>query len=197
MKRTRSKFPGLVFKSGRRVGKFKNVVKNFTDQEKKDLNKAFREAALKVMNDLAEISPEWDGTFKNSWVATPVNGKGVAKNGSFRYKLSDIPKLSIEGEQFLKATKFEISNTSRYADFAMDLIPGRFFIPKESPDPNGKVVESGKRDITKDTKRGDISSGDGKARITAPLDWYINYLNGGGLQKSIDAGFVKAFKFRK
>jgi hypothetical protein len=197
MKRTKSKFPGLVFKSGRRVGKFKNVVKNFTDQEKKDLNKAFREAALKVMNDLAEISPEWDGTFKNSWVATPVNGKGVAKNGSFRYKLSDIPKLSIEGEQFLKATKFEISNTSRYADFAMDLIPGRFFIPKESPDPNGEVVGSGKRDITRDTKRGEISPGDGKARITAPLDWYINYLNGGGLQKSIDAGFVKAFKFRK
>jgi hypothetical protein len=197
MKRTKSKFPGLVFKSGRRVGKFKNVVKNFTDQEKKDLNKAFREAALKVMNDLAEISPEWDGTFKNSWVATPVNGKGVAKNGSFRYKLSDIPKLSIEGEQFLKATKFEISNTSKYADFAMDLIPGRFFIPKESPDPNGEVVGSGKRDITRDTKRGEISPGDGKARITAPLDWYINYLNGGGLQKSIDAGFVKAFKFRK
>ena len=197
MKRTRSKFPGLVFKSGRRVGKFKNVVKNFTDQEKKDLNKAFREAALKVMNDLAEISPEWDGTFKNSWVATPVNGKGVAKNGSFRYKLSDIPKLSIEGEQFLKATKFEISNTSKYADFAMDLIPGRFFIPKESPDPNGKVVESGKRDITRNTKRGEISPGDGKARITAPLDWYTNYTKGGGLQKSIDAGFVKGFKFKK
>ena len=197
MKRTRSKFPGLVFKSGRRVGKFKNVVKNFTDQEKKDLNKAFREAALKVMNDLAKISPEWDGTFKNSWVATPVNGKGVAKSGSYRYTLSDIPKLSIEGEQFFKATKFEISNTSRYADFAMDLIPGRFFIPKESPDPKGEVEASGKRDITRDTKRGDISPGDGKARITAPLDWYINYLNGGGLQKSIDAGFVKAFKFRK
>ena len=197
MKRTRSKVPGLVFKSGRRVGKFKNVVKNFTDQEKKDLNLAFREAALKVMNDLAEISPEWDGTFKNSWVATPVNGKNVSKNGNYRYKLSDIPKLSIKEEQFLKATKFEISNTSRYADFAMDLIPGRFFIPKESPDPNGEVVGSGKRDITRDTKRGEISPGNGKARITAPLDWYINYLNGGGLQKSIDAGFVKAFKFRK
>ena len=197
MKRTRSKFPGLVFKSGRRVGKFKNVVKNFTDQEKKDLNKAFREAALKVMNDLAKISPEWDGTFKNSWVATPVNGKGVAKSGSYRYTLSDIPKLSIEGEQFFKATKFEISNTSRYADFAMDLIPGRFFIPKESPDPNGKVEASGKRDITRDTFRGEISGGDGKARITAPLDWYTNYTKGGGLQKSIDAGFVKGFKFKK
>ena len=197
MKRTRSKVPGLVFKSGRRVGKFKNVVKNFTDQEKKDLNLAFREAALQVLNDIAKKSPEWGGTFKNSWVATPVNGKGVAKNGTFRYKLSDIPKLSIEGEQFLKATKFEISNTSRYADFAMDLIPGRFFIPKEKPDPNGEVVESGKRDITRDTFRGEISGGDGKARITAPLDWYTNYTKGGGLQKSIDAGFVKGLKFKK
>ena len=197
MKRSRYKYSGLAFKSGRRVGKYKNVVKNFTDQEKKDLNKGFRQAALQVLNDIAEISPEWGGTFKNSWVATPVNGKGVAKNGSFRYKLSDIPKLSIEGEQFLKTTKFEISNTSKYADFAMDLIPGRFFIPKEKPDPNGKVVESGKRDITRDTFRGEISGGDGKARITAPLDWYTNYTKGGGLQKSIDAGFVKGFKFKK
>ena len=111
MKRSRYKYSGLAFKSGRRVGKYKNVVKNFTDQEKKDLNLGFRRAALQVINDIAEISPEWGGTFKNSWVVTPVNGKGVAKNGSFRYRLSDIPKLSIEGEQFLKATKFEISNT--------------------------------------------------------------------------------------
>ena len=197
MRRNRFKYPGSAFKSGRRIGKFKNVVKNFTDQEKKDLNKGFREAALKVMNDLAEISPEWSGNFKNSWVATPVNGKSVAKSGSYRYKLSDIPRLSIKEDQFFKATKFEISNTSKYADFAMDLVPGRFFIPKEKPNPNGKVEKSGKRDITKDTKRGKISGGDGKARITAPLDWYTNYLKGGGLQKSIDAGFIKGLKFKK
>ena len=28
-----------------------------------------RNAALRIMNDLAELGPEWDGNFKDSWVA--------------------------------------------------------------------------------------------------------------------------------
>ena len=189
----------MFFKSGRRFGKFKNQVRNFSDQQKKDLNESIRRAALEIINDLAEKGPEWDGTFKNSWVVSPLGGNGVSKGGRYPYKLSNIPKLSIKKEQFLRANKFEISNVAtnsmgvRYAEYAMDLKPGRFTPPnfprlEKGVDPKGNVVKTGKRDISRETFRGEISGGDGNSRITAPLDWYTTYMKGGGLQKSIGKG---------
>ena len=72
----------------------------------------------------------------------------------------------------------------------------RFFIPKDQPNPEGNIEPNspGKRDVSTTTLRGQISGGDGKARITAPLFWYNKYLNGGGLQKSVEAGAKFAFK---
>ena len=36
------------------------------------VNELARHTAVEVMNDLAEKGPEWDGTFKNSWIAVPI-----------------------------------------------------------------------------------------------------------------------------
>ena len=183
----------MYFKSGRRFGKFKNEVKNFTDELKRDFNKRTRQAALSIMNDLAKKGPEWDGTFKNSWVAIPLGKGGTAKNGTYPYKISDIPQLSIDQAEFSRANKLEISNTSTYAEFALDLRPGKFSHPnfprkERGKEPKGKVVKTGTRDNTRETFRGEISGGGGNSKITAPLDWYTTYLKGGGLQKSIGKG---------
>ena len=174
----------MYFKSGRRFGKFKNEVRNFTDELKRDFNKRTRQAALSIINDLAKNGPVWTGKFQNSWIAKPLGAGGQSiTNGTYPYKISDIPKLSIKKEQFQKANKFEISNTSKYALFALDIEKGVFKAIGNLPD---KFDTKGTRQNP--SLRGEIASGEGDSISTAPLFWYQNYIKGGGLQKSIGKG---------
>ena len=187
----------LVSKRGRRIGKLKNEVKNFNLEKRKELNKTVRTVAVQIMNDLAEAGPEWSGEFKNSWEAVPLGeGSKIGKSGSYPYKLNNIPQLSTSKDAVQKANKLQITNTSEWAEYALDIEEGRFFPRKDKPNPKGDIEPNspGKRDVSTTTLRGQISGGDGKARITAPLFWYNKYLNGGGLQKSVEAGAKFAFK---
>ena len=187
----------LVSKRGRRIGKLKNEVKNFNLEKRKELNNTVRTVAAQIMNDLAEAGPEWSGDFKNSWEAVPLGeGSKIGKSGSYPYKLNNIPQLSTAKEAISKANKLQITNTSEWAEYALDIEEGRFFPRKDKPNPKGDIEPNspGKRDVSTTTLRGQISGGDGKARITAPLFWYNKYLNGGGLQKSVEAGAKFAFK---
>ena len=190
----------LVTKRGRRIGKLKNEVRNFNLEKRKELNNTVRTVAVQIMNDLAEAGPEWSGDFKNSWEAVPLGeGSKIGKSGSYPYKLNNIPQLSTAKEAISKANKLQITNTSEWAEYALDIEEGRFTPPnfprRERPgNPIGNVVKTGKRDPNSLTLRGEISGGDGGARITAPLFWYNKYLNGGGLQKSVEAGARFAFK---
>ena len=192
----------LVSKRGRRIGKLKNEVKNFNLEKRKELNNTVRTVAVQIMNDLAEAGPEWSGEFKNSWEAIPLGeGSKIGKSGSFPYKLRNIPRLSDTKEAVRKANKLQITNTSEWAKYALDIEEGRFTPPnfprKDRPgNPLGEVIPggTGKRDPDSLTLRGQLSPGPGGARITAPLFWYNKYLNGGGLQKSVEAGAKFAFK---
>ena len=192
----------LVSKRGRRIGKLKNEVKNFNLEKRRELNKTVRTVAVQIMNDLAEAGPEWSGEFKNSWEAIPLGeGSKIGKSGSYPYKLDNIPRLSDTKEAVQKANKLQITNTSEWAKYALDIEKGKF-TPKNFPrrdrpkNPLGEVIPggTGRRDPDSLTLRGEISGGDGGARITAPLFWYNKYLNGGGLQKSVEAGAKFAFK---
>ena len=190
----------FVSKGGRRIGKLKNEVRNFNLEKRKELNNTVRTVAVQIMNDLAEAGPEWSGDFKNSWEAVPLGeGSKIGKSGSYPYKLNNIPQLSTSKDAVQKANKLQITNTSEWAEYALDIEEGRFTPPnfprRERPgNPIGNVVKTGKRDSNSLTLRGEISGGDGGARITAPLFWYNKYLNGGGLQKSVEAGAKFAFK---
>ena len=187
----------FVTRRGRRIGKLSNEVRNYNLEKRRELNKTVRAVAVQIMNDLAEAGPEWSGEFKNSWEAVPLGeGSKIGKSGSYPYKLDNIPRLSDTKEAVQKANKLQITNTSEWAEYALDIEEGRFFIPKDKPNPKGNIEPNspGKRDISTTTLRGQISGGDGKARITAPLFWYNKYLNGGGLQKSVEAGAKFAFK---
>ena len=190
----------FVSKGGRRIGQLKNEVRNFNLQQRRKVNATARSVAVQIMNDLAKAGPEWSGEFKNSWEAVALGeGSKIGKSGSFPYKIGNIPRLSTKKEEIRRANKLQITNTSEWAEYALDIEEGRFTPPnfprRERPrNPIGNVVKTGKRDPDSLTLRGQISGGDGGARITAPLFWYNKYLDGGGLQKSVEAGLKLAFK---
>ena len=195
-----SPYKASVTRGGRRIGKLKNEVRNFNLEQRRKVNATARSVAVKIMNDLAKAGPEWSGEFKNSWEAVALGeGSKIGKSGSFPYKIGNIPRLSTKKEEIRRANKLQITNTSEWAEYALDIEEGRFTPPnfprRERPgNPIGNVVKTGKRDPNSLTLRGEISGGDGGARITAPLFWYNKYLNGGGLQKSVEAGAKVAFK---
>ena len=190
----------FVSKGGRRIGKLKNEVRNFNLEQRRKVNATARSVAVQIMNDLARKGPGWSGEFKNSWEAVALGeGSKIGKSGSFPYKIGNIPRLSTKKEEIRRANKLQITNTSKWAKYALDIEKGRFSPPNfprpERPsNPKGKVVATGKRDPISPTLRGDISGGDGNSRITAPLFWYNKYLDGGGLQKSVEAGVKLGFK---
>ena len=190
----------FVSKGGRRIGKLKNEVRNFNLEQRRKVNATARSVAVQIMNDLARKGPEWSGEFKNSWEAVALGeGSKIGKSGSFPYKIGNIPRLSTKKEEIRRANKLQITNTSKWAKYALDIEKGRFSPPNfprpERPsNPKGKVVATGKRDPISPTLRGDISGGDGNSRITAPLFWYNKYLDGGGLQNSVEAGVKLGFK---
>lgn len=149
------------------------------------INDAARKSAREIMNGLAEAGPEWSGEFKDSWVAHAASGGSGA--GVYPYKLSDIPKLPATKREALRVTKLIISNVAPHAAIALDLVDvpiEEFRYPGYGP--QGDVVARGTRPDS--GKRGEVSSGSGNARSTAPLDWYPTYARGGKMQKALERG---------
>jgi len=163
---------------------------------------ALREAAKEVLNDLAEIGPNWSGDFRENWyVETPEGRRGVKPTGEGgRYNLFNIPLLKTRGRdkrgrftsgaipQNIGKLELLIGNSSPYAQEAMDLIPGTFVYP--GFEPAGREQPRGER---QGGIRGDLR-GRGGNRSTAPLHWYSTYMEGGGfsaaIKKGAKAGFI-------
>tara|TARA_R100000781_G_scaffold91223_1_gene56470 strand:- start:898 stop:1488 length:591 start_codon:yes stop_codon:yes gene_type:complete len=178
----------------------------------KIVNELTRHTAVEVMNDLAEKGPEWDGTFKNSWIAVPVGRLGASgwTGGSYPYTVNDVPNLTTTNlSEMRRVTKFTIENIQPYAPYALDLEEGKFTYPNfprrdKRLHPKGKVVKKGTRDTSRTTLRGDISGGppkvgrpakgSGQSRITAELDWYKTYIKGGAMKKAMVRGVKAGFK---
>lgn len=149
------------------------------------LNNAARNAAKEIMNDLAEAGPNWSGEFQDSWVAHAPGGKSGA--GAYPYTLSDIPKLPPTRREAQRKVKFIIENIASHAPIALDLVD----VPREAfmypgYGPQGDVVARGTRPDS--GKRGEVQSGRGNARSTAPLDWYILFTKGGKMDKALERG---------
>lgn len=152
--------------------------------------RAVRETAVQIMNDLAEAGPEWSGKLKNAWVADTFSGRGKQKLGkktSYPYSEAkgSVPALKTDIKSTeATPTKVEIRNDTPYLAYAADLIPGKFW-PKEGG-PKG-VPTTGKRNTSNTGLgfRGDLS-GEGTNISTAPLDWLATYLKGGGMQRATE-----------
>ena len=182
-------------RAGRRYfGTSRRDARFLPDDLRELVNEGTRYAALEIINDLAEEGPNWNGNFQDNWIAIPLGeGASGSTGGTYPYQISDIPKLSIETKEVGRVSKFEITNISDYAVYALDLEPGRFF-PRGRPDPRKQPVDTGKRDITKDTFRGELTNGIGNARSTAELDWYTTYIKGGKMKSALRKGFKFGFK---
>lgn len=176
-------------------------VQKMSDDMRNAAIDALRNAAKEVLNDLAAASPNWSGNFRNSWYVETADGRRGARpaGDGGGYSLFNIPGLKVQGRnekgQFTRARPISsgkvelfIGNDSPYAQEAMDLIPGTFGYPGFEPE--GPVVARGKR---QDNIRGKLE-GRGSNRITAPLDWYSTYMEGGAFaaafNKGADAGFL-------
>ena len=122
-----SPYKASVTRGGRRIGKLKNEVRNFNLEQRRKVNATARSVAVQIMNDLARKGPEWSGEFKNSWEAVALGeGSKIGKSGSFPYKIGNIPRLSTKKEEIRRANKLQITNTSKWAKYALDIEKGRF-----------------------------------------------------------------------
>jgi hypothetical protein len=166
------------------------------------INLAVRKAAVEIMNGLAEAGPVYSGQLRDSWIAVPVGaGTRGSVGGGYPYSLSQVPQLSTTVRELERKVKFTIENTSEHAAIALDLEQGFFITPeyeRESPMP-GNQIQTGSR--VNPAIRGDISVGGtradgrkGQAEISAPLDWYATYIEGGGMQKALEKGVKLGFK---
>ena len=176
----------------RRIGTRRNDVRNLAPDALNAINQATRQAALEILNDLGDRSPAYTGEFRDSWVAVPVGtGAGGTAGGEYPYAISDVPELSSSRREVARVKKFTIENTQPYAEYALDLKEGRFYPPDEFGPIKTPVKEGGRAPGL--TKRGDVS-GEGKAKSTAELDWYVDYIEGGGMQKALEKGVKLGFK---
>lgn len=177
----------------RRIGTVRNDIRNLGSDALNAINQACRQAAVEIMNDLGRLGPAYTGNFRDSWVAIPVGqGASGTAGGDYPYQISDVPNLSLTRREVGRVTKFTIENIQPYATYALDLEEGRFYPPDEFG-PIKEPVKTGSR-AGGLTKRGDVNSGIGEAKSTAKLDWYVNYISGGGLQKALAAGVKLGFK---
>ena len=180
---------------------FNNDFSKLSNDVRRAAVAALRNAAKEVLNDLAERSPNWSGSFRQSWyVETPSGKRGARAGGEDgKYSLFNIPELNVRGRnargQFSAAaptsrTELFIGNSASHATQAMDLDPGDFIYP--GFEPKGPEQPRGER---QEKIRGMLQS-PGKNRSTAPLDWYSNYMNGGefraAFNRGAEAGFLEA-----
>jgi hypothetical protein len=150
---------------------------------KQRVERRVRGAAVRIMNDLGKIGPNWSGVFRDSWEAVPLVAATGGNFTGFPYNASSVPRLTITGQDLRSPTLavYDIVNGTDYALIAMDLEPGVFWATDE---PKGEIVLQGQREA--DQIRGHIDESEpGGNRATAERDWYLNYVYGGGLDKAM------------
>jgi hypothetical protein len=175
----------------RRIGRARNDIRNLGTDALDAINQACRQAAVQIMNDLGRAGPAYSGIFRDSWLAIPAGqGASGSAGGDYPYQISDIPNLSLTRREVGRVTKFTIENTQPYAALALDLEEGVFFPPDEF----GPIKTPVKEGSRTGSLRGNVTDGDGEAKSTAELDWYVTYVNGGGMQKALEKGVKLGFK---
>ena len=165
----------------------KRDIKFLLNDVKKASVQAAREACVDIMNALSKRGPGWTGKYSSAWYALPPGQvpKGPRSKGQvYKYDLRHVPV-----QRFKKGGQYTIKNGMAYADQAQDLAP---FDPKKplTKRPIKPIDDEGKR--PEGGRRGELGPGEGNLR-TAPLDWYLDYINGGGLKKDLDLGARRGF----
>ena len=180
------------------------VEKSIANQIEKDINRkiarGIQEFAVKSMNTLAQQGPAWTGEFSASWGFAP---RGITPNTAgttgkiYKYTKNDVPINYIERYIRDGYTEFAIINTSPHANEAIDGTQATFKYPgfdaiKERELGDGRDNPSFRYEI------GGVFQGsdpdEAPASRTADPDWYLTYVQGGGLQVDLKNGFSVGFQ---
>jgi len=153
------------------------------------------EAAETIVAELQYAGPLWTGRFANSWQIIGPQGqtaKGTGRPGTTQpVKFIAAPFTGPQAAAvFLRKlvgnkVVFNISNFATgpdgpYALKAMDIQEGKFEYPGIEP------IKKATRGVRTGEYRGNVvPTPTGPNRITAPQDWYANYVRGGGLDKAV------------
>lgn len=170
-----------------------------SDQYKQRIERRIRGAAVRIMNDLAELGPDYHGVFKDSWEAVPLVAASGGNFTGFPYNTSSVPRLTITNQDLRSSSLkvYDIVNGADYALIAMDLEPGEFEAQPDEPnkEPVARGTRYGGAIFDPDTGEATgLESGfrwmvtdgtGGNAISTAERDWYANYIYGGGLEKAM------------
>jgi hypothetical protein len=146
-------------------------------------------SAENVVLQLQEKGPAWSGQFSNSWeIATPSKiSTGTGASGEPQRLKA--PVLTVDEFKFKPEIKYYIANKAPHADIALDLVERTYRYPGFEP------VKSAERGNRTSGRRGDLAiNATGPNRSTAPLDWYVTYINGGGIDKTISLYMDQALR---
>ena len=175
--------------------KFKDLIPDVSESVKKGL----RQAAVEIMNGLVESGPAYSGEFSSAWYALPPGqspGGNRSRGKEYRYDLRNVPKSKFK--ELKPGAYYEIVNGMDYAPQALDLEEGRFQSQKDDdgkiipPIKKNPVVEGGRRT---GPIRGQVQKAKGGLAIsTAQLDWYNNYIRGGGMERDLGQGVKLGFR---
>lgn len=184
------------------------LARDLQGQINKAVAKAVQQVAVEVANGLAQAGPAWSGSFSSAWdvvipggTASPPRKEGsVYIYNKRNFPLSRYERILNSSIGSSDVIKFEITNSSPYADIAIDEEEGIFYPVGLPVKP---IIKRGFRpkdaDGTQDLNfRPDISVGYTRekptASITAPRFWFQTYTRGGQLQlnlrKGVEIGFL-------
>ena len=130
-------------------------------------------AAELIVEELQRVGPAWTGEFRNAWVIKPGTNVRINPTRVSSYTEEErLARTSAETRQVIKAPKlkgrssngYTIGNQMTYRDIAMDLVP------------------SG--DLVRPYRKG----------ATAEKDWYVKFVQGGGLREVLELATGKAEK---
>ena len=148
--------------------------------------RAAREAAVELMNGLAQAGPAHTGEFSSAWYALSTDKLAGRPRGTgriYNYTLRNVPKT-----RFTKTGLYTIVNGSDHADEAMDLVPHTYEdFPRISP---LKPRVYGTRPSNE--TRGKVL-GTGRNWQTAPSDWWPTFNSGGRMDKLFKKGAARGF----
>jgi hypothetical protein len=167
----------------------KRDIKFLVNDIKQATVQAAQEAAVDIMNSLAEAGPVWTGRFSSAWYAVPEGGSpgGARAEGKvYKYDRRNVPAT-----RFKAGTLYRIVNGMDYAAQAQDLDP---FDPRKELT-TGTIRPDKLRRGQRPTNglRGELLDAVNSNRATAPLDWYMTYINGGALNRDLGRGAKRGF----
>ena len=143
-------------------------------------------AAENVVKDLQDRGPLWSGKFSNSWrISTPTGTQSGGSGQQTAPKPVKAPSLTgADVRTKLLGSPFKVDNVASYAEIACDLEPGEFIDPGIAPlkEPSYGVRERGIRGEPWPGSKG-VS---GPNRATAPINWFVTYVEGGEMDRTIE-----------